>query len=131
MSGNLKIVEYFVKGCISDETEKLENFVSPDFKYVLNLNNYFDWKEFAARNRILHNTTNTVIHEITSADDVHFHYDFDVSLPEPNVGIMIRGFVQIIVKGGLITRLDLHTNGSEEGFETFQELRKNSSTVLL
>ncbi|PCI85590.1 MAG: hypothetical protein COB24_12420 [Hyphomicrobiales bacterium] len=131
MSDNMKLIQYFVKGCISNETEKLGNLVSPKFVYVLNLDEYFDWEEFVVRNRTLHHTTNIVIHEISSEDDVHFHYDFDISLPEPNLEIAARGFIQIIVKGGLITRIDAHTNNTEEEFKTFQELREKSSTILL
>lgn len=131
MSDNLKLVQYFVESCQSDKIEKSGNLISPDFKYVLNLNDYFDWEQFVTRSKLLHHSSNIVIHEITSEDDVHFCYDFDVTLPEPNLGIAIQGFIQIIVIGRLITRLDVHTNDGKENFEVFQELRKNSKTILL
>ncbi|MBL1420182.1 MAG: hypothetical protein COC24_006690 [Alphaproteobacteria bacterium] len=109
MSNNMKLIQYFVNGCMSDEMEKLGNLVSPKFQYVLNLDECFSWDEFVSRNKSLRHTTNIVIYEISSEDDVHFHYDFDISLPEPNVAIVARGFIQIMVKAGLITRIDAHT----------------------
>lgn len=131
MSSNMKLVQHFVNGFLEQNQTESANLVSPNFVYSLNHDNGIDFDKFKARMQYLNSATDLILQEITSEDDTHFYFDFESNLPEPNKDVSSKGFAQIIMKKGLIVRVDIHYKGSDEDFQKFQSLMKNSPTVLL
>lgn len=131
MSSNMKLVRYFVKGFLDQSEVESANLVSPKFVYSLNHDDGIDFDKFKARMQFLNYSTDLELQEITSEDDTHFYFDFKSTLPAPNKDVSSEGFAQIIMQNGLIVRVDIHYKGSEADFKKFQDLMKNSATVLL
>lgn len=131
MTDNEILVRYFVKEYLGNNVNKLANVVSPQFAYILNHRTRKDFNQFSARMRLYTGATIIKIGEISSSDDIHFHYDFEIELPGAETEIITRGFAQIIVRNGLVHQVDINYHNSQEEFEEFQEMVQNSSTVYL
>lgn len=85
MTNNSKLVQYFVKEYLGQNVDKLVNIVSPSFTYVLNHRTSINFDQFTARMRAYTRATLINIGEISSGDDIHFHYDFEIKLPNGKV----------------------------------------------
>ncbi|MGL1919888.1 MAG: hypothetical protein OCD03_02560 [Hyphomicrobiales bacterium] len=131
MSDNLKLIKYFLKEFRANSSHNLSNVVSPSFSFFLNLGEKQDFDQFTARMQLITTASNAVISELTSEDDIHFYFDFEVTLAPPNDEVKSHGFTQLIVQNNLITQVSINYMSSEEEFEEFQKLIKDSSTVLL
>lgn len=131
MIENVKLVHHFVKSFIENDVSKLVNLVSPEFQYWVNYDECLDFDQFTKKLQFLSSSSNIVAYEITTQDNVHFYFDFDLELPAPNEGAKSYGFAQVIVKNGLVNRIDINNKDDKEKFEEFKKLRVNSRTVLL
>lgn len=131
MTDNEKLVRYFVKEYLGHNASKLVNIVSPQFSYILNQQVRKNFNQFTARMRLFTSATLIKVGEISSGDDTHFHYDFEIELPGSDTGVKTHGFAQVIVKNNLVHQVDINYHNSQEEFEEFQELVQNSSTVYL
>lgn len=131
MSDNSKLVNYFVKLYLENNSIKMAAFVSLDFSYYLNFGERKNFEQFIERMHLLTSATSLAVSEIVSGDDIHFNYDFEVILPAPNEGVKALGFAQFTVQKKLIHRIDINYQKNENEFEEFQGLIKNSSTVFL
>lgn len=131
MTDNEKLVRYFVKEYLGQNISKLVNIVSPQFSYILNQHTRKNFAQFAARMRLYTSATVIKVGDISSGDDIHFHYDFEIELPGAETGVKTHGFAQVIVKNDLIHQVDINYHNSQEEFEEFQEMVQNSSTVFL
>lgn len=131
MTGNLKLVNYFITEFLADNSENLANVVSPSFSFYLNLRDKLDFNQFIAKMRQITTAANLNISEITTEDDIHFCFDFEITLAPPNQEFKSQGFAELLVQNNLIIQVLINYNSSEEEFEEFQRMIKNSSTALL
>ncbi|MGL1921998.1 MAG: hypothetical protein OCD03_13320 [Hyphomicrobiales bacterium] len=131
MTDNSKLVNYFINEFLANNSHNLSNVVSPSFSFFLNLGDKQDFNQFATRMQLITTASNLVFTETTTEDDIHFCFDFEIILAPPNEEMKSQGFAQIIAQNNLITQVSINYMSSEEEFEEFQELIKNSPTVLL
>lgn len=131
MTDNSKLVNFFVANFLADDATELAHLVSPTFTYYLNFGEPKDFSFFTNRMNMLNLSARLKAGEITSGDDIHFHYDIETKLPAPNTEIAMKGFAQIIVKNNLIQQLEINYEVESKEYEKFEGLINASPTVLL
>lgn len=132
MSYNLKLVGLFVKNIFQNKIDEMDHFVSPDFKYVLNLGKIQNFEYFVKRMKLISQTTDPKLSEIETPDDKHFYYNFEVQVADDSPeNIISHGSVEIVIHKSLIQRVNVSYHTSQEEYDIFQTRLENSRTAFI
>lgn len=132
MSYNLNLLELFLDSFFKSEILEMDHFFAPTFKYVLNQGAEQSFEEFAERMKFVSQTTDPAISQIKTADDQHFHYNFEVRVPgNTSKDTTAYGSVEIIIAKSLIQRVNVDYHKTKEEFEKFQALLESSRVTFI
>ena len=117
LSNNLKLAKYFLQKYIDSDSKQLEIFVSSDFKYYVNLGEPLNFKQFLERMSLFQTSSEAVFSDISSEDDVHFYFNFELVLAPPNQDQKAIGLVQVVILGDFISKVFVDYSQNAEEYE--------------
>ncbi|MCJ8323550.1 MAG: hypothetical protein HRU29_08440 [Rhizobiales bacterium] len=132
MLENLKLVNYFIKEVFAGNVGQLDHIVSTDFAYYLNSNPKKNFSQYGKRMKLIQQRTTTVIGEVTSNDDIHFHFDFDQQVSGiTGEGSTAYAHSEFVVRRGMLCKIRVNYFKSKKEFGDFQKQVEESRVVLL